>query len=93
MSLTELSRRANVDVSTLSRIERRIHHTMTLENLARIAQALGTSVTEVERLIGRGAPVAPAAECTVDAAVNRHRDLTESQKRALLAVFHSFLGR
>ena len=94
-SLSELSRRANVDISTLSRIERRVHHTITWENLARIAQALRTSVTEIERMMGgdNADPPPLSRWPTFEEVVNRDRDLKQNQRAALIVMYRAFLDR
>src|SRR5690554_4650025 len=53
MSLRQLARRSNVDISSLSRLEKHIHHTLAPDNLAKVAQALGVSVEELQRQVGQ----------------------------------------
>jgi transcriptional regulator with XRE-family HTH domain len=93
-SMTELARRANVDTSTLSRIERGIHNTITLENLARLAQALGTSVTAIEQRLGRNdGELPPRGWPTFEEVVRRDKELTEIQRDALVAHYRSYVHR
>jgi transcriptional regulator with XRE-family HTH domain len=95
ISMTELGRRANVDTSTLSRIERGIHRTITLENLARLAQALGTSVTAIEQQLGGNSDQPPPRRRwpTVEEVIERDRELTQIQKAALIAHYRSYVRR
>jgi transcriptional regulator with XRE-family HTH domain len=44
MSLRELSRRSNVDISLLSRLEAHKQHALSPDAVARLAQALDTTV-------------------------------------------------
>jgi transcriptional regulator with XRE-family HTH domain len=93
-SMTELARRANVDTSTLSRIERGIHRTITLENLTRLAQALGTSVAAIEQQLGgNDSEPLPRRWPSVEEVIERDRELTAVQKAALVAHYRSYVHR
>jgi transcriptional regulator with XRE-family HTH domain len=93
-SRTELGRRANVDTSTLSRIERGIHRTITLENLTRHAQAMGTSVAAIEQRQAQDdcEPVTRRWP-SVEEVIERDKELTAVQKAALVAHYRSYVHR
>jgi transcriptional regulator with XRE-family HTH domain len=92
--MRELARRSNVDISTLSRLESHTHATMTRENTSRVAQALGTTVEEVERRLGHNNDQpAPRRWPSVEEVIERDRELTAVQKAALVAHYRSYVHR
>jgi transcriptional regulator with XRE-family HTH domain len=95
LSLRELARRSNVDISTLSRLESHIHATMTRENLARVSQTLGVSVAEIERQLGSDNDDPPPRRRwpTLEEVVNRDKELTQIQREALIAHYRSYVHR
>ena len=93
LTLSQLARHAGVDLSSLSRLERHIHHTMTLDNMAKVAQALGTSVDELERRTGGDGDDSEVRRRwpTLDEWLARDRNLTEQQRSIIRAVYEGFV--
>lgn len=93
MNLRELSRAANVDIASLSRIESHKQHLLARQNLIRVAQALGTTATELERLAGTNGARLPEGWPTVEEVIDRDPNLTTLQKKALKAVYQGYVRR
>lgn len=93
MTKADLSRAASVDQATISRIERHQQYLLTQENLARVAQALGTTAPELERLAGTNGASIPPGWPTLEEWLRRDRYLTERQKEAILAVYQAYVRR
>jgi transcriptional regulator with XRE-family HTH domain len=95
LSMRELARRSNVDISTLSRLESHTHATMTRENITRVAQTLGVSVAEIEARLGQNDDQPPPRRRwpTYEEVVRRDKELTEFQKDALIAVYRSYVRK
>lgn len=88
MGLRELAREARVDPSSLSKLERHQQHTLNPENLARVAQTLGTTAESLLAKVGEeldGPP--PRRWPTVEEVLARDRNLTEEQRDVILRMY------
>ena len=90
LSMSELARRSRVALSLISRIESHQHHTMTPDNLAMLAQALGVTVDDVRRRVG-DTDGHPSNECTLEEWLARDRNLTDDQRQVILSVYRSYV--
>lgn len=91
MSQSELARRAKLSSSYINRLVRGDRVGYREDTLARIAQALGTTSTQM--LVEAGLLKKPAEPpCTVPRAVLTDRDLTNAQKSQLLSLYDLFVG-
>jgi transcriptional regulator with XRE-family HTH domain len=93
MTKADLSRAALVDLASLSRIESHKQYLLAPENLRRVAQALGTTAPELERMAGTNdVPSLPPNWPSLEEWLERDRYLTEAQKDAILRVYQGFGG-
>lgn len=93
LSKNALARRAGIDVSLISRLEGHVHHTMTADNIARIAQALGLTVEEIEQAAGANGDGRPRNEYPLDEWLARDPNLTDRQRAAIQAVYEAYVQR
>lgn len=92
LSLSALSRRSGVDLSSLSRLERHIHHTMTMDNMAKVAQSLGTTVDAIkQRMAADGTEPISRRWPTLEEWLARDRNLTDHQRSIILAVYEGYV--
>jgi len=92
LSKNALARRAGIDVSLISRLENHIHHTLSPDNLARVAQALDVTVEEIHRRVG-GNNRPPSPPMPLEEWLARDPNLTDRQRAAILAVYEGFVRR
>ena len=96
MSLRELSRLTRISNAYLSQVERG-RHDPTLRVLLQIGDALQISAAEILSAAGCASQSESAGDTSsagvrsVEAAIRADQRLTDSQKQALLAVYHSYL--
>lgn len=94
LTKADLSRRASVDQSTISRLESHQQYLLTPENLRRVAQALGTTAPDLERMAGNNSePALPEGWPSLEEWLRRDRYLTEKQKAAIQAVYEAYVRR
>lgn len=94
LSKSELARRSNVALSLISRIESHEHHTMTGDNLARIAQQLGATVDAIRERVDRENNAGhPVNEYPLEEWLARDRNLTDVQRETIQAVYRSYVDR
>jgi transcriptional regulator with XRE-family HTH domain len=94
LSMSRLARASGVDLASISRLENHKQHLLTRENLARVAQALGSTATELERLAGGNhLEAAPSRWPTVEEVLARDRNLTDAQRDAIMTVYRSYVRR
>ena len=86
LSKNRLARRSGVSLSLISRIEGHHHHTMTPDNLALIAQALGTTVEDIWQRVGSNDDH-PSNDYSLEEWLRRDSQLTEGQRQIVLAVY------
>lgn len=92
-SLRELGRRADVDVSIISRVESGQQVGMNPENLARVAQTLGISVDRMRTDAGIADPAEVASRArrpTYQDVVESDPNLTAEQRAQLLSLYRLF---
>lgn len=94
LGLRELARQARVDASSLSRLEAHDQHQLNEENLARVAQALGTNAGALLAKVEDedGVPV-PRRWPTLAEWLDRDRSLTSEQRDVILSVYRSYVRR
>lgn len=92
LTMGQLARKANVDIASISRIEGHKQHLLSQENLAKVAQALGTTATELERQTGANS-YRPAGWPTLKELLAADVNLTERQRQAILAVYRAYVER
>lgn len=93
-SLGTLSNRSGVDKATLSRLENKVQYSVYPDNMARLAQAFGITVEELEAEMGDAAAELPPDRWpSVEEIIERDRNLTPGQREALLMHYRSYLRR
>lgn len=96
LSIRGLSRLSGVDIASISRLENHQQHLLSRDNLAAVAQALGTSAEELERRAGLNGDAEPDDLMvrrrwpTLEEFLRRDRNLTEAQREVILAVYRSY---
>lgn len=92
LGLRELARKARVDAGSLSKLENHDQHQLNDENLARVAQALGTTADHVRARAGTDmAEPPPRRWPTLEEWLARDRNLTDDQRKVILAVYRSYV--
>jgi transcriptional regulator with XRE-family HTH domain len=90
LSLRQLSALTEVSNPYLSQVERGIHEP-SLRVLKSIAQALNVSAETLFEQAGLIADTGKADDAATESAIRSDRRLTEQQRRALLAVYRSYV--
>lgn len=95
LSLRELARRTELSNPYLSQLERGLH-SPSVRVLKALAGALNVSaetlLSQAGLLEERAAEATPSGPPAVEAAIRADRHLTNAQKRALLAVYRSYVA-
>lgn len=86
LSQNALARESGVSVSLVNRIEQHVHHTMTPDNLALIAQRLGVSVDDIRAAVGDSDGRA-VNEYSLEEWLERDGQLTADQRAIVMGVY------
>ena len=100
LTKADVARLAHVDESSLSRLERGLdvgkhepqQHNLSPANKAAVAQILGVTATELDRMTADGA-VPPSERPSFEEFVSADPDLTPEQVEALVLVYRQFFSR
>lgn len=88
----ELARQARVDVSAINRLENGASQSMRSENLAAVAQVLGTTTDAMLAAAREGADVTPERRWpTLQEWLAHDRNLTDVQRDSLLVHYLSYV--
>jgi len=94
LGVRDLERMSGVSSAVISRLENRHQGSVSAENLARLAQALGTTSDELWRRSRDEADAPPRRDWpTLEEWLRRDRNLTDSQREAILRVYQSYVER
>lgn len=91
LTVRGLEAASGVDNAIISRLENRQQVGVNRENLARLAQALGTTVDELRRREGDGDGPIKRAEPSFEELLRGRRELTAVQRDSLLVHYLSYV--